>query len=59
MHSSFVLIPSDYFKIDSIHGDVDMQASDDVNNKVFVLIEQYSDVWINVNYKQSFLIICL
>jgi hypothetical protein len=45
MHLAFVLIPSEFFKLDSFNDDIDMQTNDD---KVLVLIEQHSDMWINV-----------
>lgn len=46
MHLAFVLIPSEFFKLDSFNDDIDMQTNDD---KVLVLIEQHSDVWINIH----------
>ena len=47
MHLAFVLIPSDYFKFDIFNDDIDMQQANE--DKVLVLIEQHSDVWINVS----------
>jgi hypothetical protein len=52
MHTALLLIPIDYFKTTgSFDEDIDMHSQSE--DKVFILIEQTSDIYINVSLKNK------